>query len=158
MGNFLLFFSCNHVCKDKFDVCLTVIDTLQKVTIKASRSFTNNSKDFKELAQWVKTHHKEPKLPIVYLMEATGIYYENLAWFLHHLNCHVTVILPKKPSIISKALGLKVRMTKLMPVGGLAFMAAQQNLEVWKPISPQIEELKALTRHYQTLQNEKNGF
>lgn len=102
------------VSKDKFDVCLTVIDTLQKVTIKASRNFTNNSKGFKELAQWVKTHHKESKLPIVYLMEATGVYHENLAWFLHHLDCHVTVILPKKAKHYRaanrfKSLGLKIK-------------------------------------------------
>lgn len=142
------------VSKDKIDVCLTVIDTLQKVTIKASRSFTNNSKGFKELAQWVKTHHKEPKLPIVYLMEATGVYYENLAWFLHHLGCHITVILPKKAKYYFKSLGLKSKNDKI-DARGLAFMAVQQNLDAWKPISPQIEELRALTRHYQTLQEQK---
>jgi transposase len=79
---------------------LTVIDTSPKViNIKAremppSRTITNNSKGFKELAQWVKTYHKEPKLPVVDLMNATSVYYENLVWFLHHFGCHVTVILP----------------------------------------------------------------
>lgn len=150
------------VSKDKsggvpFDVCLSVIDTLQKVTIKASRSFVNQSKGFQELAQWVKNHHKEEKLPIVYLMEATGVYHENLAWFLHHLGCHVTIILPKKAKHYFKSLGLKSK-NDTIDAKGLAQMAAQQNLDVWKPISPQIEELKALTRHYSNLQEQKTVY
>jgi transposase len=90
-------------------------------------------------------------------MEATGVYYENLAWFLHHLNCHVTVILPKKAKHYFKSLGLKSKNDKI-DARGLGLMAAQQNLECWKPISPQIEELRALTRHYQTLQEQKTVF
>jgi hypothetical protein len=54
------------------DVYLTIIDTSQKITIKVIRSFTNNSKVFKELVPWVKIHHKELKLSIVYLIEANG--------------------------------------------------------------------------------------
>lgn len=57
---------------------------------------------------------------------------------------------------------LKSKMTaaadRKIDARGLAFMADQQNLEVWKPISPQIEELRALTRHYQTLQEQKTVF
>ena len=56
----------------EFHVCFSVIDALQKVTIKASRSFTNNSKGFQALAIWVKAHQKEPNLPVVYAMEVTG--------------------------------------------------------------------------------------
>ncbi len=60
------------VSMDNFHVCFSVIDTLQKVTIKGSRSFTNNSKGFQALAIWVKNHQKETNLPIIYAMEATG--------------------------------------------------------------------------------------
>ena len=56
----------------EFHVCFSVIDALQKVTIKGSRSFTNNSKGFQALAIWVKAHQKEANLPIVYAMEVTG--------------------------------------------------------------------------------------
>ena len=59
---------------DDFHVCFSVIDALQKVTIMASRSFTNNSKGFQTLAIWVKSHHKEVSLSAVYAMEITGIH------------------------------------------------------------------------------------
>lgn len=145
------------VSKDDFHVCLSVIDTLQKVTIKATRSFTNGTKSFQGLAQWVKSHHKETDLPIVYLMEATGVYYEHLAFFLHHLGCYVTVILPKKSKHYFKGIGLKSKNDKI-DARGLAQMAAEKHLETWKPISTQIQELRALKRHYQVFQEQKTVF
>ncbi|MDR6562245.1 MULTISPECIES: transposase [unclassified Arcicella] len=72
MSKFLKYAVGLDVSKDHFHVCLSVIDTLQKVTIKAIRSFANQSKGFQELAQWVKNHCKEADIPIVYLIEATG--------------------------------------------------------------------------------------
>ncbi len=157
MSKFLKYAVGIDVSKDSFHVCLSVIDTLQKVTIKASRSFANQSKGFQELAQWVKNYRKDEDIPIVYLMEATGVYHENLAWFLHHLGCHVTIILPKKAKHYFKSLGLKSK-NDTIDAKGLAQMAAEQNLDVCKPISPQIEELKALTRHYSNLQEQKTVY
>ena len=72
------------ISKDKLDVCFSVIDTTQKVTIKATRKFANHAKGFQELNEWV-VKHGDPSLPIVYVMEATGVYYEQLAWFLYGL-------------------------------------------------------------------------
>jgi len=40
----------------KFDVCLSLIDNVQKVTVKSSTSFTNNLKgfnDFSPSSRWV---------------------------------------------------------------------------------------------------------
>jgi transposase len=58
--------------KDKLDVCFSIIDTSQKVTIKATRKFANLLSGFQELDQWI-TKHKDPSLPIVYVMEATDL-------------------------------------------------------------------------------------
>jgi transposase len=68
------------LAKKEFKACLSVIDTQQKVTVKASSSFANTASGFAALLQWVSKHCKEA-LPMLYLMEATGIYYEPLAWF-----------------------------------------------------------------------------
>ena len=66
----------------------------------------------------------------------------------------MSVILPKKAKHYFKSLGLKSKNDKI-DARGLAQMAAQQNLDTWKPISPQIQELRALTRYYNTLQEQK---
>jgi transposase len=58
--------------KDKFDACFSIIDTDQKVTIKATRKFANQLKGFQELDQWI-AKHNDPSLPMVYVMEATNL-------------------------------------------------------------------------------------
>ena len=65
--------------KDKFDVCFSVIDSQQKVTIKSTRKFGNNKAGFKGFDFWIGKHAQKP-VPLVYVVEATGIYYENMAW------------------------------------------------------------------------------
>jgi transposase len=48
------------------------------------------------------THQKEA-LPVVYVMEATGIYYELLAWYLHQKDYQVSVLLLTKLNDTSNA-------------------------------------------------------
>ncbi|MEO6328803.1 MAG: hypothetical protein ABIO55_07720 [Ginsengibacter sp.] len=61
------------------------------VMTMAQCSFPNNKKGFGSLILWVVKNTKQ-EIPAVYLMEATGIYYEQLAWFLHNKNYSVSVV------------------------------------------------------------------
>ena len=65
-----------------FACCLSVINDQQDVKVKATHKFPNNKTGFQSLLDWIKSHCKEP-LPIAIVMEATGVYHEQLAWFLH---------------------------------------------------------------------------
>jgi len=85
---------------EKFDACLSIIDEQQRVTVISQRSFKNNKKGFEIFLAWVLKKTKQFALPAVYLMEATGIYYEQLAWFLHRQQCTVSVMLPNKAKSI----------------------------------------------------------
>ena len=69
------------VAKAQFKVCFSVIDDQQKVTTKSQGTFTNNLEGFEEFYAWTRKHARE-KLPLHFLVEATGIYHENLAWFM----------------------------------------------------------------------------
>ena len=83
------------MAKEKFDACLSVIDTSQAVTVKAASSFDNNVKGFSAFLSWSLKHCREA-LPAIYLMEATGIYHEHLSWYLSDNDCKVVVVLPDK--------------------------------------------------------------
>ncbi len=83
------------VAKDQLDTCFSVIDTAQNVKVKATRKFANTPKGFREMEQWVKKH-ADDSVPVVYTMEATGIYYEQLAWYLFSQKHAVAVVLPNK--------------------------------------------------------------
>ncbi len=83
------------VSKDQLDTCFSVIDTAQRVKVKATRKFANTPGGFKELTDWVKKH-ADPAISLKYTMEATGVYYEQIAWYLFSQGKAVAVVLPNK--------------------------------------------------------------
>src|SRR5690606_36517686 len=87
--------------------CISVIDEQQKVTVKSSRKISNNTKGFEELTTWTSKHWKQTNVPLVIAMEATGIYYENCAFYLYQKGFNVSVILPNKAKKYLQATGLK---------------------------------------------------
>lgn len=142
--NYLKYAIGIDMAKDKFDVCLSVIDTAQKVTAKCSSSFANNFKGFSAFYAWSLKQLKEP-LAVIYLMESTGIYHEQLAWFLFEQKCSVAVVLPNKARKYKESLGLKSK-TDSIDAKGLSAMGCQQCLRLWQPASKKIYEMRIITR------------
>ncbi len=134
---------------EKFDACISIIDKLQQVMIRAQCSFPNNKKGFESFILWV-TKNTKHEIPAVYLMEATGIYYEQLAWFLHNKNDSVSVVLPNKAKKYKEALGLKSKNDRI-DAKGLAQMACEQNNTTWKPLTSNIYLLRLITRQIQSV-------
>lgn len=132
------------ISSEKFAVCISVIDCEQRVGIIARQSFSNNVEGFAGLMKWTEKHCSE-QLPTVYVMEATGIYYEQLAWALYQKNNTVAIVLPNKAKKYKEALGLKSK-TDPIDARALAQMACEQHLRVWKPASKNIYQLRLLTR------------
>lgn len=158
MANVLKYAIGLDIAKEKFDACLAAIDELQGVTIKSSKSGISNSiNGFNELLTWSVKHLLIKDIPIVFCMEATGIYYEQLAWFLYQQGHSVTVLVPHKARYYIRSLGIKSK-DDSVDAKGLAMMAAQQLLREWKPVSNQIYELRQLTRFYQQLQDTRTMF
>jgi len=133
----------------KFDVCLSLIDMAQKVTVKSSRAFPNNVKGFNDFLTWVDKHAKL-SLPKAFLAEATGIYHENLAWYLYSKKYPVTIVLPNKAKKYKESLGLKSKNDKI-DAQGLSRMACEQAHQPWQPISENLYGLRMITRQIQTL-------
>src|SRR5216117_891847 len=80
---------------EKLVACISLITTQQQVIVKAQCSFNNDKKGFALLYAWAIRNIKFD-IPTIFLMEATGIYYEQLAWFLNDKGCIVSVVLPNK--------------------------------------------------------------
>jgi transposase len=77
----------------KIDGCISVIDEKQQVIFKSKIVFSNNIEGFEKLESWVLKWHKDPSIPLVVCMEATGIYHENCALFLFEKNYKTSIIL-----------------------------------------------------------------
>jgi transposase len=144
------------VSKKDIHVCLSVIDSKQQVRVKASSKFANNEQGFKALLVWVNRHKKESDIPLVNVIEATGVYYEACALFLFKVGLEVAVVLPNKAKKYLQATGLRTKNDKI-DAAGLARMGAEQCLELWQPMDEFFYTLRAMTRHHQSLQEIKTS-
>ena len=139
------------VSKASFHACLSTIDAGQNVKVQRSGIFKNNDSGFKEFKAWTKKEHKETKVPMTVTMEATGVYYERLALYLHQADFAVSVILPNKAKKYIAALGLKTK-NDSADARALSRMGAEQALDLWEPMNGFYYTLRALTRQYQNIQ------
>lgn len=133
------------------NACLSVIDNLQEIKVKASKKFNNDAVGFKELSGWIKKHYKHTDVPFSIVMEATGVYYEQCAMYLFKQGWSVAVVLPNKAKKYLQACGIKSKNDKI-DARGLAQMGAEQKLEPWQPMDEFFFTLRTLTRHHESLQ------
>lgn len=143
------------VSKDDFKVCLSVMDYGIKIAKRGSHSFENNLSGFEDLMQWLdKKQVKE--LSLSFTMEATGVYYENLAYFLYRKGFNVHVVLPNQAKKYILSLGIKLKTDKT-DAQYLSHMGLERNLRVWQPLSPNMQQLRNLTRERERIVRERTS-
>jgi transposase len=137
------------ISKDAFNVCILEVSQDMESKVKASHKFKNETKGFKEFETWVEKHKKHD-VPTGFFMEATGVYYEKLAWYLFEQECNVYVLLPYKTKHYLKSIGIKSKNDKI-DAQGLAHMGAEQKHNPWRPHSKSIYTLCSLTRQHENV-------
>lgn len=139
------------VSKTDLQCCISVIDQLQKVTVRSSAKFANTKAGFILLHQWITTRHSNKEVPLVVVMEATGVYYEQAAMYLFQQHYSISVVLPNKAKKYLQSTGLKSKNDKI-DAQGLSRMGAEQCLALWQPMNSYFYQLRELTRQHQGLQ------
>lgn len=145
------------VASKKIDVCISVIDEHQKVTVVSSRSFLNTLNGFKDMEDWILKNHRQKEIQLVLCMEATGVYHENCALYFSERKYKTSIILPNKAKHYLISLGLKSKNDSI-DARGLSKMGAEQCLELWQPMGKLFYQLRQYTRQYQNLQEQKTVF
>jgi transposase len=135
------------ISKDTLAVCYGTVDVQQNQAITGSVSFTNNLKGFRELMSFVKKKRGQLKAPLYFVMEATGVYYENLAYFLNEKHQKVIVVLPNKTKNYSKTLDIKSK-TDPLDARMITRFGLERQMHLWSIPSPLMKAIKALTREY----------
>nr|WP_262501879.1 IS110 family transposase [Pontibacter korlensis] len=138
------------IAKDKFDACFSVLTAEHRVVVKATRQFANTPTGFAEFSRWA-GKWENPQAQLVFIMEATGVYYENLAWRLHQQGRQVVVMLPNRARKFAQSLGHKSKNDRI-DAKALAHMGAERHLAPWQPMSPQLYLLRKLTREHEQVQ------
>ena len=122
--------------------------------IKTSRTFSNTAKGLKDLEVWL-NKNKITDLDLHLTMEATGVYYESLAYYFHEkLSFKVHVVLPNTSNAFFKSHNLKSKTDDIDAIG-LGMMGLERPLKVWEPITTQMRVLKKLVRERLRLVKEK---
>ncbi|WP_052738884.1 IS110 family transposase [Pontibacter korlensis] len=141
------------VSKDSLEVTFSTLEMDRRVKVKATRKFANTPAGFKQLQRWLESK-RAAQVELRLLMEATGVYYEQLAWFLFQQGYQVSVVLPTKAKRYLQALGHRSKNDKI-DARGLAQMGLEQLLELWQPLSPNIYQLRLLTRQLEEFTNQR---
>lgn len=137
-----------------FQVCFMILLEDQNRKIKGTRKFKNTSEGFKAFRQWVEKK-RLAGVPLRMTMEATGVYYEGLAYNLYHHNYELSVVLANKAKAYFKSLNVKTKTDKI-DAKGLAQFGLERKLSLWEPASKQMYSLKKTCRERVRLLEEKN--
>lgn len=136
------------ISKDDFVGCLQRYNLREQTyQIIARKTFKNKLSGFKACMRWLNRHMKKKPAPSRITMEATGVYYEPLALYLHehYPEIHQAVVLPSQSKKFIESQGHRSKTDKI-DAYGLSQMGAERKLAAWKGIDPFWRELRSMTR------------
>lgn len=144
------------IAKSNFTACICRSYDNGRIELSEALKFENSKQGFNQLLKWVRKQVKlEPQVHFV--MEATGIYYEPLAYHLAKLRQVVSVVLPNKVKHYAKSLNIKSK-TDAIDAGIIARLGAERLLPLWEPPAPVFKNLRDLTRLYTDLKEQRTMF
>lgn len=142
--------------KDKFFACYQVKNLRERVVIKGTKSFKNDGTGHREFLLWCRKREKAAVVSTIYVMEATGIYYEDLAYFLYENGCKVSVQLAQKLTYFAKSNNLKTKTDKVdsKMIATFGIEKALETLEIWEPPSKEFKVIRDLAREHTSLKED----
>ena len=129
--------------------CFGRIDTSQSLSFGKETTFANTATGFAALMAWT-AKQQVVAAPQWFVVEATGVYYEELVYFLA-ANAHVlSVLLPNKVKHFAQRTEQK-RKTDQLAARLLCSLGLKRALPAWQPPTPALRQLRALCRERQRL-------
>ena len=112
--------------------------------VYASKSIPNTPKGFMTLLSWV-NQLTDQTIAVRYLMEATGVYHESLAYYLEGQGQRVSIVLPNKISHYFRTLDVKT-ITDKTAAETITRFGLERKLDDWKRPKAIFKTLRQLTR------------
>jgi transposase len=133
------------VSKAKVDVALLLEGKKYR-----SKVFSNDPAGFRALLEWIGSNAPAGLANVHVCMEATGVYHEALALFLHDHDLAVSVVNPMLVKRFVESEGVRSK-TDSADAKALARYADRTQPELWEPPSPAVRKLQALVGRLETL-------
>lgn len=141
------------VAQNELVVSLGRIDQTIQTEVYTCKTFANKPSGFGALLVWVKKH-TDSQVNVRYVMEATGVYHEKLAYHLTELGKEVSIVLPNKIHSYMKTLEIKT-VTDKTASQAICRFGLERKLEVWKAPEKIFRNLRQLTRERDQLTAER---
>jgi transposase len=132
------------VAQKELVVSLGKMDQGALTYIYAYKTFVNNEKGFTAMILWVKKQ-TDADSPLRYVMEATGVYHEAVAYFLSDKAYSVSIVMPNKITNFFRTLETKTVTDKSMSEA-IALFGLEKKVEDWIPPKKVFRELRQITR------------
>lgn len=138
------------VSKEKFDVAWLKNSETNKVK---NKGFMNTAKGHTALIGWAMKQTQRPIESIHFVMEATGVYHEALAYALFEAGAKVSVVNPAQVRDYAKSLGKRSK-TDRQDSHVIARFGATQSPRRWQPEAEEIRTLKALIARLEAVEQD----
>lgn len=137
------------IAKSSFVACLGWLDLQQQLSFGKETTFENTAAGFAALLSWV-ARQRQAAVPRWFVVEATGVYCEELAYFLTDKKHLLSVLLPNKVKHFARSTELKSK-TDQLDARLLARLGLERSLPAWQPPTAALRQLRALARERQVL-------
>ncbi len=141
------------ISKDSFVACISHKTSTDEIIVKSTKKIPNSLRGYHTLQEWV-TKFTSHELTLIYVLEATGVYYEPLAFDLLERGKSVSVQLAKNVKFFVQSHNIKSK-TDDIDAQAIAQMGLERKLKLWQPGSIQMRLLKHLCRERTMLQAEQ---
>ena len=132
--------------KDSFYSCYKILYSDGSRVVKGTKSFNNTFTGFKDLLEWCDKRNKTESIRPLFVMEATGVYYEELAYYLFEQDQSLSVQLAQKLKYFAKSCNLKTKTDKV-DSKMIAEFGIEKNLsgtDLWMPPNKSLQRAKLL--------------
>ncbi len=122
-------------------------DLTKEFTLHAD--VTNDQEGFKEIGSWLRGQ-VDQKADLIIVMEATGVYHQGIAHYLHDLGYRVSIMQSGRVKRYAQSLDQRSK-TDALDSRMLSMLGLERNLRAWHPPSAELQQLKALSRERSNL-------
>lgn len=132
------------VAQKELVVSIGNMDQEALVRIYAHKVFANNERGFAAMILWVKKQ-TDADQPLRFVMEATGVYHEAVAYFLSDKAYPVSIVMPNKITNFFRTLEIKTVTDKSMSEA-IALFGLEKKVQDWIQPKKVFRELRQVTR------------
>jgi transposase len=141
------------VAQKELVVCLGRMYDDWSPQLYAHKTFCNTQKGFIALLQWIKKMTDEAA-GVRFVMEATGVYHESLAYYLDEQGFELSIVLPNKISNYLRTLDVKT-VTDKTASEAIAQYGLERKLDCWQRPKGIYKKLRQLTRERDQIVQER---